>query len=176
VIRGGRLSFWPGVLAGLLGAGAARALLLRLILLKLGRDVRRLNAGDHRPLLAGYAHDAVLHFNEGPHRWSGEHRGKEEIDRFLREFVRAGLEGEIRQLWVAGPPWALTLVIRFDDRAEGPDGQEIYANRTVLVARTRWGRIVEHEDFYMDTGRILQLEEKLREFGLAPVGPNASAG
>jgi ketosteroid isomerase-like protein len=175
MIRGGRLSFWPGALAGLLGAGAARALLLRVILLKLGRDVRRLNAGDHRPLLAGYAQDAVLHFNEGPHRWSGEHRGKAEIDRFLRDFIRAGLEGEIRKLWVAGPPWALTVVIRFDDWAAGPDGEEIYANRTVLVARTRWGKIVEHEDFYLDTGRILRLEEKLRELGVTPASSSSTA-
>jgi ketosteroid isomerase-like protein len=133
--------------------------------------VRRLNAGDHRSLLSGYADDAVLHFNDGPHRWSGEHRGKAAIERFLRDFVSAGLQGEIRALWIAGAPWALTMVARFDDRAIGPAGDELYANRTVLVVRTRWGEIVEHEDFYEDTARILALESKLRELGIAPVEP-----
>ena len=48
---------------------------------------------------------------------------------------------------------------------------ELYANRTVLVVRTRWGEIVENEDFYEDTARILALESKLRELGIAPVEP-----
>jgi ketosteroid isomerase-like protein len=158
--------------SALAGAGAAlagRALLPRLLLIKLRRDVRRLNEGDHRPLLAGYAQDAVLRFNEGPHRWSGEHRGRAAIDRFLRDFVAAGLKGEIRTLWIAGPPWALTLIARFDDRASGPGGEEIYANQVVIVARTRWGKIVEHDDFYADTARILALDEKLRTLGIEPV-------
>jgi ketosteroid isomerase-like protein len=158
--------------SALLGAGAAiaaRAILPHVVLLKLRRDVRRLNAGDYRPMLSGYADDAVLHFNEGPHRWSGVHRGKPAIERFLREFVGAGLTGEIRSLWLGGPPWAVTLVARFDDRATGPDGEELYANRVVIVARTRWGRIVEHEDFYLDTARIVAFEEKLRQLGLEPV-------
>jgi ketosteroid isomerase-like protein len=154
------------------GAGAAmagRALLSRLILLKLRRDVRRLNAGDHRPLLSGYAEDAVLHFNEGPHRWSGDHRGRPAIERFLREFVGAGIKGELRSMWIGGPPWALTLVARFDDRATGPAGEELYANRAVIVARTRWGKIVEHDDFYIDTARIAEFEERLRALGVEPV-------
>jgi ketosteroid isomerase-like protein len=158
--------------SAILGAGAAiagRSILSRLILLKLRRDVRRLNAGDYRPLLSGYAEDAVLHFNEGPHRWSGDHRGKPAIERFLRDFVGAGLTGEVPEVWIKGPPWALILVARFNDRATAPNGEELYANRVVVVARTRWGRIVEHDDFYADTGRIVALEEKLRALGVAPV-------
>jgi ketosteroid isomerase-like protein len=154
------------------GAGAAiagRALLTRLLLMKLRRDTARLNAGDYHALLAGYADDAVLHFNEGPHRFSGDHRGKPAIERFLREFTAAGLQGEIGRLWIGGPPWALTLVARFDDHATGPGGEELYANHVVIVARTRWGKIVEHEDFYLDTARIVAFEEKLRALGVAPV-------
>jgi ketosteroid isomerase-like protein len=158
-----------GLIAGALGMLAARALLLRLILLKFNRDVERLNAGDYRPLLAGYAENAVLRFNDGPHRWTGEYRGKEEIGRFLSEFVRAGIQGEICKLWIAGPPWALTLLARFDDRASGPDGEQIYANRTVLLVRTRWGKIVEHEDFYEDTERIREFDAKLTELGIEPI-------
>ena len=157
-------------LAGVGAALAARAMLRRLLLAKLRRDVVRLNAGDHGPLLAGYAEDAVLRFNPGEHRWAGEHRGKPAIERFLRNFTGAGLQGEIRDLWIGGPPWALTMVARFDVAARAPDGTPIYVNRTCLVVRTRWGKVVEHDDFYEDTGRILALEARLQELGIAPVG------
>jgi ketosteroid isomerase-like protein len=158
----------------LIGAGAAiagRALVSRLVLLKLRRDVRRLNDGDYGPLLAGYGDDAVLRFNDGPHRWSGEHRGKPAIERFLKNFTSAGLRGELRTIWMAGPPWAITMAARFDDAAVGPDGEELYANRVAMVVRTRWGKIVEHDDFYLDTGRIVAFEEKLRALGIEPAGP-----
>lgn len=155
---------------GAAAALAGRALLRRALLAKLRRDVAALNAGDHRPLLAGYAEDAVLRFNPGAHRWAGDHVGKPAIERFLRDFTHAGVQGEIRDLWLGGPPWALTLVARFDDGATAPDGTRIYENRTALVVRTRWGRIVEHEDFYEDTERIAAFEARLREFGITPVG------
>ena len=158
-------------LVAVTAAGAAlagRAILSRALLVKFRRDVRAINAGDHQPILSVYAEDAVLRFNEGDHRWSGEHRGKAAIDRFLRDFTRAGLQGEIRELFVAGPPWRLTLIARFDDWARAPDGEEIYRNRTVLLIRTRWGKIVHHEDFYEDTERIGALEARLRELGIHP--------
>jgi len=158
-------------LVAVTAAGAAlagRAILSRALLVKFRRDVRAINAGDHQPILSVYAEDAVLRFNEGDHRWSGEHRGKAAIDRFLRDFTRAGLQGEIRELFVAGPPWRLTLIARFDDWARAPDGEEIYRNRTVLLIRTRWGKIVHHEDFYEDTERIDALEARLRELGIHP--------
>ena len=49
----------PSLLAGAGAAIAVRALLPRVALLKLRSDVCRLNAGDHKPLLAGYADDCV---------------------------------------------------------------------------------------------------------------------
>jgi ketosteroid isomerase-like protein len=154
-----------------LGAGAAvalRGLAPHLVLLKLRRDVRRLNDGDYGPVLSGFAENAVLRFNEGPHRWSGEHRGKPAIERFLKNFTAAGMRGEVSQVWVAGPPWALTLAVRFDDRAIAPDGEELYANRVAITVRTKWGRIVEQDDFYADTTRIAAFEEKLRRLGVEP--------
>jgi ketosteroid isomerase-like protein len=143
-----------------------RRLLVGAISLKLRRDVRALNAGDYRPLLAGFAEDAVLQFNEGEHRWSGEYCGKPAIERFLRSFVAAGLTGEIGELWIAGAPWRMTLVTRFDDEARAPDGERIYRNSTLLFARTRWGKIVFQQDFYEDTVRIGELDRRLSELGI----------
>ncbi|MDX8153191.1 nuclear transport factor 2 family protein [Patulibacter brassicae] len=155
----------------LLGAGAAlagRAALRAALLAKLRADVARLGDGDPGPFLAGFADDAVLRFAEGEHRWAGEHRGRAAIERFLRDFVAAGLRGEIRELWIGGPPWALTAVARFDDRAVGPAGEELYANRTAIVVRTRWGKVVEQDDFYADTERIAAFDRRLTELGVLP--------
>jgi ketosteroid isomerase-like protein len=158
-----------GFLYGVAVAIGARALMHRLLLAQFERNVTALNAGDYRPLLANYAEDAVLHFNDGPHRWAGEHRGKAAIERFLQEFVGAGLKGEIRQLWTGGPPWAMTMAVRFDDEARAGD-ERLYANRVAMVIRTRWGRIVEQHDFYEDSERIPAFERALREHGIEPVG------
>jgi ketosteroid isomerase-like protein len=155
-----------GAAAGL----AARSAFGRAFLWKLRRDAGALNEGNYRPLLSNYADDAVLRFNEGDHRWAGEHRGKPAIERFFQDFVRAGLKGELLAMWFSGPPWAMDVVVRFDDAAVAPDGEPLYANRTALVLRTRWGKVVEHEDFYEDTARIDRLEAKLRERGVTAVG------
>jgi len=161
-------SRWTLPALGALAALGARGLLARAILLKLRRDLRALNAGDYRPLLASYAEDAVLEFNDGTHRWSGEHRGKAAIERFLRDFVAAGLKGEIVELHLSGPLWRLTLIVRFDDHAHGPNGEELYRNRIALLARTRWGKIVQQQDFYEDTERIAALDARLTELGVMP--------
>ena len=147
----------------------ARGLMIRLLLLKFGRDVRKLNAGDHSSLLAAYHDDFVLHFHTGDHRWSGDWVSKKAMDRFLQNFTAARIQGEIRQIAISGPPWAMTLWARFDDHADGPDGTRIYENRTVLVLRTRWGKIVEQDDFYIDTERFLTFDRALAELGVQPV-------
>ena len=157
-----KLSF----VAGAAMAVAVRATLPHLVVLKLKRDVNRLNHGDYQPLLAGFAPDAVLHFHEGQHRWSGSHAGRAAIERFLRNTAAAGLQGELGRLWISGPPWALEICVRFDDTGHAPDGEQIYANRTVIWARTRWGKIIEQRDFYEDTNRILDFETKLQELDI----------
>jgi ketosteroid isomerase-like protein len=161
------------VLAGAGVAAASRALLPRLLLLKFGRDVRQLNAGDHSTLLKAYADDAILRFNAGDHRWAGDWVGKTGIDRFLQNFTAAKVQGEIKQIAISGPPWALTMMVRFDDHADGADGTRLYENRTVLVLRTKWGKVVDQEDFYVDTSSIVAFDRKLTELGVAPVPKNA---
>jgi ketosteroid isomerase-like protein len=157
------------LLAGAALAFGARALLPRLLLLKFKPDVAKLNAGDYKPLLSAYSDDFVLHFNEGPHRWSGDWVGKAAFDRFLQNFTAAGIQGEIKSVATSGPLWALKMWVRFDDHADAPDGTRIYENQTVLVLRTRWGKVVEQHDFYIDTGAIMSMEEALVERGVPPI-------
>ena len=157
------------VLAGAGLALGARALLPRLLLLKFSDAVAKLNEGVYRPLLDSYADDFVLHFNEGPHRWSGDWVGKDGMDRFLQNFTAAGIQGAIVKVATSGPLWALTMWVRFDDHADAPDGTRVYENETVLVLRTRWGKIVEQTDYYVDTAPILALDRHLAERGVEVV-------
>jgi len=157
------------VLLGGVLALAARAALPRLLLLKFGPSVAKLNAGDHKPLLDAYADDFVLHFHDGPHRWKGEWVGKAGMDAFLQMFTAAGIQGEIKGMATSGPLWALTMWVRFDDHADAPDGTRLYTNSTVLVLRTRWFKVVEQHDFYVDTQEIVDFDRKLTERGVEPV-------
>lgn len=160
---------YRSALGGAAVAVAGRALLPRLLKARFDADVRRLNDGDHLPLLRAYAPDAVLHFAPGDHRWAGDWVGRDAIDAFLRNLTAAQFQGAIRLIATSGPPWALTMLVRFDDHADAPDGTRLYANRTVLVVRTRWGKVVDHEDFYVDTAPIAELDRRLTELGVAPV-------
>ena len=157
------------VLAGAALALGARALVPKLLKVKFDSDVTKLNSGDYSSLLGAYSEDAVIRFNDGDHRWSGDWKGRAGIEHFLRNFTAAKVQGEIRQIVTSGPPWALTMLVRFDDHAEAPDGTRIYENRTVLVLKTRWGKVVEQEDYYADTGSILEFDRKLDELGVPPV-------
>ncbi|MCW2751896.1 MAG: hypothetical protein JWR83_3006 [Aeromicrobium sp.] len=76
-----------GILIGIVLIVVLRIVLIRLMLIKLRHDVAALNAGDHKPLLAGYAKDAVIVFNDADHRWAGNHVGREAIGSFLANFV-----------------------------------------------------------------------------------------
>lgn len=157
------------VLAGATLGVAGRALLPRLLLAKFERDVARLNVGDRSTLLTAYADDAVLRFADGDHRWAGDWVGRANVDRFLHNFTAAKVQGRIRQIAVTGPMWVLTMMVRFDTRADGPDGTRLYENRTVLVMRTKWGKVVDHEDFYVDTARIEAFDRRLTELGVAAI-------
>lgn len=158
------MSLAIGIIIGLAAAIILRIVLVRALLFKLRRDVAALSRGDYRPLLSAFADDAVLEFNDADHRWSGTHRGKASIERFLQGFVGAGLHGTIRRIWLGGWPWSLTIVARFDDAAE-LDGEHLYDNQTVLVCHTRWGKIVHQADYYVDTERIVAFDRALAARG-----------
>jgi ketosteroid isomerase-like protein len=166
---------WRSFILGAKLAIIGRALVPRLLRIKFSRDVARLNGGDHSSLLTAYADDAVLRFNDGDHRWAGRWEGRSNIDRFLQNYTAARVQGTIREIAVSGAPWALRMWVRFDDHADAPDGTRLYENRTVLVLRTRWGKIVDQEDFYVDTEKLAALDGKLDELGVERVPRTAAS-
>ena len=123
------------------------------------RNVRALSNGDLDPLLSSYASDAVLVF-PGESSWGGRHEGRPAIGEFLRRFVDAGLEGEVHDIVVNGPPWNTRVCVLFSDRAVR-DGRIVYENRAMLYARVRGGKITFQEDFE-DTHRVEAFDELLR--------------
>jgi ketosteroid isomerase-like protein len=128
------------------------------------RSIRLLNEGRYEPALAMLAPDATLTFPgdnsfsrmfrepRGGREAYPTHRGRAEIEAFLRRYVQLGLQMEIEDILVNGPPWNTRAAVVVHDWAFDDDGNEIYANRAVLFARSRWGKIFAQED-YEDTER-----------------------
>jgi ketosteroid isomerase-like protein len=129
------------------------------------RNIDRLNQGDHRSTLAMFAPDATLAF-PGDNSWASmfravdkgrdafvTHRGREEIERFLQRYAAEGLHMVVDDILVNGPPWNTRCAVRVHHWIAGPEGEDVYNNRAVLFVRSRWGRLIEQED-YEDTERV----------------------
>jgi uncharacterized protein (TIGR02246 family) len=148
--------------AGAALAGVAYPAAVRAVL---RHNVAALMDGDPAPLLRMYAPDAVLHF-PGEHSWGPVYEGRDAIEGFLRRFLAAGLRGEVTDVYVAGPPWATRIALRFDDRAHDADGTEVYENRAVIVLQTRFGRVV-HEEVFEDTQKVAAFDAHLERVAVA---------
>jgi hypothetical protein len=128
------------------------------------RTIRHLNEGNYALALATFSDGATLAF-PGDNSWANQHRptqksresfathrGRAEIEDFLRRYVDAGIQMEVEDILVNGPPWNTRAAVRVRDWALGPDGQDVYNNRAVLFVNSSWGRIHRQED-YEDTER-----------------------
>jgi ketosteroid isomerase-like protein len=133
------------------------------------RNIARLNQGDLRPTLAMFAPDAVLSF-PGVSSWSRQfreptsglepsasHQGRDEIEAFLARYVAAGIQMQVDDILVNGPPWNMRAAARVRDWIPLPDGTHLYENRAVLFVRVVWGRIRTQED-YEDTQRAAAID------------------
>jgi ketosteroid isomerase-like protein len=142
------------------------------------RSIRQLNAGRYQAALAMFAPDATLSF-PGDNSWSRQlrepvrgrdhfatHRGRAEIEDFLRRYVEHGIQMEVEDILVNGPPWNTRAAARVHDWIVDDAGTELYSNRAVLYVRVKWGRIVEQED-YEDTGRVTAYEDRMRAEGVS---------
>jgi ketosteroid isomerase-like protein len=130
------------------------------------RSVRRLNEGDIKPLLSGYADDVHFVF-PGESSFAADIHGKGELEVWLRRFVEVGLQLEPEDIVVAGWfPWSITVCLKVTDRARGPDGDTFYENRGVIFGKIVWGKIKSYEVF-VDTQKLVGLDEYLSAHGLA---------
>jgi hypothetical protein len=135
-------------------------------------SIRELNEGRYRFALTMFAGDAELTF-PGDNTWSRQyrplgpgrdawptHRGKDEIEGFLRRYVDHHIFMVVDDVLVNGPPWNTRVAVRVHHWIAGPDGTDVYCNRAVLMFRSAWGKIREEED-YEDTERVAAFDERM---------------
>ena len=128
------------------------------------RGIRDLNAGNPETLLRMATPDAELTF-PGDNSWAAmyrpvekdrdrhpTHRGVDECRAFAARFVQHGIQMELEDILVNGPPWNTRVALRIHDFVAGPDGDR-YHNRAVAFLELRWGKLKRWED-YEDTERV----------------------
>lgn len=129
-------------------------------------SVKKLNDGDASLLLKLAHPDAYIAF-PGDNSWASAfrptergrrqhrtHRGIDECRAFADRFTAEGVQFDIEDILVNGPPWNTRIALRVKSYKPGPDGgQDEYNNRAIAFLETRWGRLIGWED-YEDTERV----------------------
>lgn len=129
-------------------------------------SIRKLNDGDYSLMLKMASPDFELAF-PGQNSWAtmfrpqsagrqrhATHRGIAEATAFADRFVGEGLQFQIEDILVNGPPWNTRIGLRVYDFIAGQNDQpDVYNNRALLFLEVRWGRLVRWED-YEDTERV----------------------
>ena len=140
----------------------------------LRHSIKKLNDGDYSLMLKMADPDFELSF-PGDHSWStmfrpqvlgrephATHRGIDEATAFAERFVGEGIQFELEDILVNGPPWNTRIAVRAHDYIPGPDGADVYANRALLFIEVRWGRLVRWET-YEDTQRVAAWDEAVAD-------------
>ena len=134
----------------------------------LRHSIDKLNRGDYALMLKMASPDFELAF-PGDNSWSTmfrpqqtgrgrhvTHRGIDEATAFADRFVAEGIQFEIEDILVNGPPWNTRIALRVHDFIPGEDqSSDVYNNRAVLFLELRWGRLIRWED-YEDTERVAE--------------------
>ncbi len=129
-------------------------------------SIRKLNQGDYSLMLKMAHPDFELTFpgqnswatmfrpqNTGRHRHA-THRGIAEATAFADRLIAEGLQFQIEDILVNGPPWNTRIALRVHDFIPEPqDEGDVYNNRAMLFLELRWGRLLRWED-YEDTERV----------------------
>jgi ketosteroid isomerase-like protein len=104
-------------------------------------------AGDVGIMMKATSPDVTFHF-PGKSSFAANLEDREALGGWLSRFTALEPNFEIRDVAVSGPPWDMTVALRFRD-AIGDD----YRNDGVEWLRVRWGRVRSIEVF-LDTERI----------------------
>jgi ketosteroid isomerase-like protein len=129
-------------------------------------SIKKLSSGDYSLMLKMADPNFELAF-PGQNSWStmfrpqelgrqahATHRGLDEATAFADRFVAEGIQFQIEDILVNGPPWKTRIALRVHNFIPGSNGAgDEYCNRAVLFLEVRWGRLVRWED-YEDTQRV----------------------
>ena len=113
--------------------------------------IKSLNEGDYGPALRMFAKDATLAF-PGDNSWANQfrptavgreafvtHRGRAELEAFLQRYVAHGLQMEVEDILVNGPPWNMRARRECTTGSPTQMAADIYANRAVLFVNAVGG-------------------------------------
>jgi ketosteroid isomerase-like protein len=129
-------------------------------------SIKKLNSGDYSMLLK-LAHPKFELAFPGNNSWATmfephttgrerrvTHRGVQQASAFAQRFVDHGIQFQVEDILVNGPPWNTRIAVRVVSFMPGTGGAtDQYNNRAVLFQEIRWGRLVRWED-YEDTERV----------------------
>lgn len=129
-------------------------------------SIAKLNAGDFSLMLKMASSDFEMAFpgdnswgtmfrRVEPGRLAGvTHRGIEEGTAFAQRFVDEGVQFEVEDILINGPPWNTRIALRVQSYVPGSAGEpDRYNNRAIALLELRWGRLIRWED-YEDTERV----------------------
>lgn len=151
------------LLATVLLAALSQSLYERAVRALLRRNVGRYRNGDPKPLQRTFADDVHFVF-PGESSWQIETRDKREVERWQSRFLASGLQLEMGEIAVDGPPWNTTIALHFSDHLDGPDGRCVYSNAGVIYGKAVWGKLVAFT-VYEDTQKLPPLDEYLAKTG-----------
>jgi ketosteroid isomerase-like protein len=103
----------------------------------------RVNQKDYPAILKGCTPD-IHHRFGGNHALGGERHDRQSLGRWFERLGRVSptLQLTAHDIWVKGPPWDTTVVIRWTGTQDLPDGSA-YNNHGVHIVRMRWGKVFE---------------------------------
>ena len=144
--------------------------------------IGKLNAGDFSPMLRLASDDFELAF-PGDNTMSTmfrpaapgrqrhvTHRGIEEGTAFAQRFVDEGVQFEIEDMLINGPPWKTRIALRVQSYIPGAVGApDVYNNRAIALLEVRWGRLLRWED-YEDTERVASWDRRNHPGTVASTG------
>jgi len=128
-------------------------------------SIGKLNCGEADLLLRLASPDVYIAF-PGDNSWATmfrpmhkdrrchpTHRGIDECRAFADRFASEGIQFEIEDILVNGPPWNTRIALRVQSYKPGAGGPDEYNNRAIALLEVRWGKLVAWED-YEDTERV----------------------
>jgi ketosteroid isomerase-like protein len=114
---------------------------------------RRTFAGDDSLMMRATAADVSFRF-PGSSSFAASLEGRESLHAWLARFTALDTRFEIREVAVSGPPWNMTVAVRFHD-AIGSD----YENEGVEWLHIRRG-LVRSVEVFLDTERVSSWERR----------------
>lgn len=127
------------------------------------RNMKALREGDIGPTAAMYAEDVKFRF-PGKNSWAPGAGNKQELEEWLRRFIRLGLKIYPDEVVLAGWPWKQTIAVRGHVHLDDPRDGRVYENTYVIWGHMRWGKMREYE-VLEDTERSAALDDWLERSG-----------